>query len=40
VRSHKRRRSRLRPLAALMPTRHSRRRVLELLHRTAVSPTR
>jgi beta-carotene hydroxylase len=40
VRSHKRRRSRLRPLAALMPTRHSRRRVLELLHRTAVSPLR
>jgi beta-carotene hydroxylase len=40
VRSHKRRRSRLRPLAALMPSRHARRRVLELLHRTAVSPTR
>jgi beta-carotene hydroxylase len=38
VRSHKRRRSRLRPIAALMPTRHARRRVLELLHRTAVSP--
>jgi beta-carotene hydroxylase len=40
VRSHKRRRSRLRPLAALMPTRHSRRRILDLLHRTAVSPLR
>ena len=40
VRSHKRRRSRLRPLAALMPTRPSRRRILELLHRTAVSPHR
>jgi len=40
VRSHKRRRSKLRPLAALMPSRHARRRVLELLHRTAVSPTR
>ena len=38
VRSHKRRRSRLRPLAALMPSRHARRRVLELLHTTAVSP--
>ena len=40
VRSHKRQRSKLRPLAALMPTRHSRRRVLDLLHRTAVSPRR
>jgi beta-carotene hydroxylase len=40
VRSHKKRRSRLRPVAALMPTRHARRRVLELLHRTAVSPVR
>jgi beta-carotene hydroxylase len=40
VRSHKKRRSKLRPLAALMPTRHARRRVLELLHRTAVSPVR
>ena len=40
VRSHKRRRSRLRPLAALMPTRHARRRILDLLHRTAVSPSR
>ena len=39
VRSHKKRRSRLRPLAGLMPTRHARRRVLELLHRTAVSPS-
>jgi beta-carotene hydroxylase len=40
VRSHKRKRSRLRPLAALMPTRHARRRVIEVLHRTAVSPHR
>jgi beta-carotene hydroxylase len=40
VRSHKRQRSRLRPLAALMPTRHARRRVIEVLHRTAVSPHR
>ncbi|MEB3235124.1 MAG: beta-carotene hydroxylase, partial [Cyanobacteriota bacterium] len=40
VRSHRRRRSKLRPLAALMPTRHARRRVLALLHRTAVSPLR
>ncbi|MFO0105654.1 MAG: beta-carotene hydroxylase, partial [Cyanobium sp.] len=40
VRSHKKRRSRLRPLAALMPSRHARRRVLHLLHRTAVSPQR
>jgi len=40
VRSHKRKRSRLRPLAALMPTRHARRRVIEVLHRTAVSPDR
>jgi beta-carotene hydroxylase len=40
VRSHKKRRSKLRPLAAMMPTRHGRRRVLELLHRTAVSPVR
>jgi beta-carotene hydroxylase len=40
VRSHKLQRSRLRPIAALMPTRHARRRVLELLHRTAVSPRR
>jgi beta-carotene hydroxylase len=40
VRSHKKRRSRLRPLAALMPTRHARRRVLEVLHHTAVSPVR
>ena len=40
VRSHKRRRSRLRPLAALRPTRHARRRVIEVLHRTAVSPHR
>ena len=38
IRSHKRRRSRLRPLAALMPTARSRRHVLALLHRTAVSP--
>ena len=40
VRSHKKRRSRLRPLAALMPTRHSRRKVLKILHCTAVLPTR
>ncbi len=40
IRSHRRRRSKLRPLAALMPTFRSRRHVLELLHRTAVSPLR
>ncbi|MBM5809791.1 MAG: beta-carotene hydroxylase, partial [Cyanobacteria bacterium M_surface_9_m1_291] len=40
VRSHRCRRSKLRPLAALMPTRHARRRVLKLLHSTAVSPVR
>ena len=40
VRSHKKRRSRLRPLVRLMPTRHARRRVLELLHRTAIAPVR
>ena len=40
VRSHRKWRSKLRPLAALMPTRHARRRVIELLHRTAVSPRR
>lgn len=40
IRSHRRRRSKLRPLAALMPTFRSRRHVVELLHRTAVSPTR
>jgi beta-carotene hydroxylase len=38
IRSHKRRRSRLRPIAALMPTPQGRRHVLALLHRTAVSP--
>jgi beta-carotene hydroxylase len=38
IRSHKHRRSRLRPLAAMMPTARSRRHVLALLHRTAVSP--
>ena len=40
VRSHRKKRSKLRPIAALMPTRHARRRVLELLHRTAISPVR
>ncbi|MFO7630612.1 MAG: beta-carotene hydroxylase, partial [Prochlorococcaceae cyanobacterium] len=40
IRSHRKRRSKLRPIAALMPTRHARRRVIELLHRTAVSPLR
>jgi len=40
VRSHKKRRSRLRPIAALMPTLRARRHVLDLLHRTAVSPHR
>ena len=40
VRSHRKKRSKLRPIAALMPTRHARRRVLDLLHRTAVSPVR
>ncbi|WP_399214072.1 beta-carotene hydroxylase [Synechococcus sp. RedBA-s] len=38
IRSHKRRRSRLRPIAALMPTSRSRRHLISLLHRTAVSP--
>jgi beta-carotene hydroxylase len=40
VRSHKRRRSKLRPIAALMPSFRSKRHVLALLHRTAVSPQR
>jgi len=40
VRSHRKKRSRLRPLAALMPTPQARRRLLHLLHRTAVSPQR
>jgi beta-carotene hydroxylase len=40
VRSHRRRRSKLRPIVHLLPTRHARRRVLDVLHRTAVSPNR
>lgn len=40
IRSHRKRRSKLRPLAALMPTRHARRRVIELLHNTAIAPRR
>ncbi len=38
IRSHKRRRSRLRPIAALFPSPRARRHVLALLHRTAVTP--
>jgi beta-carotene hydroxylase len=40
VRSHKRRRSKLRPIAGLLPSFKARRHVVALLHRTAVSPKR
>jgi len=40
VRSHRRRRSKLRPIAALLPSFRARRHVVALLHRTAVSPKR
>jgi beta-carotene hydroxylase len=40
VRSHKRRRSKLRPIAGLLPSFKARRHVVALLHRTAVSPRR
>ncbi len=39
VRSHKKRRSKMRPLAKLLPTQRLRRGWIELLHRTAVTPT-
>jgi len=40
VRSHRRRRSKLRPIAGLLPSFRARRHVVALLHRTAVSPRR
>ncbi len=38
VRSHKKRRSKMRPLAKLLPSQHLRRKWIELLHKTAVTP--
>ena len=40
IRSHRRNRSRLRPIAGLLPSRRWRRHTLALLHRTAISPIR
>ncbi|MFM7435679.1 MAG: beta-carotene hydroxylase [Vulcanococcus sp.] len=40
VRSHRRRRSKLRPIAGLLPSFRARRHIVALLHRTAVSPKR
>ena len=39
VRSHKKRRSKMRPLAKLLPNRNLQRKWINLLHKTAVIPS-